>query len=134
MVNKYANWMKDEMGVRPGELVAFYLMNSLEMLVAVWATWAIGAAPSMINYNLSGKGLVHCLSMGAPRVLLVDADDDCQARIQDSRAEIEKLGMQTLVLDRFMKDEILRSSDERPGDEWRNGVVDDDPTILLFTR
>lgn len=132
---RYANWMKDDLGVRPGELVAFYLMNSLEMIVCYLATWAIGAAPSMINNSLSGKGLIHCLSIGGARVLLVDEDESCRQRIEEARSEIEALGYNHIkVMDRMQKGEIAHCSDERPGNEWRNNVQDHDPTKLLFTR
>lgn len=126
--------MKDELGVRPGELVAFYLINSLEMIAAYLATWAIGAAPSMINYNLGGKGLLHCLSIGGSRVILVDEDEACQTRIKEQRAEIDALGIKVQLLDRMQKGQIAYSSAERPGDEWRAGVKDTDPTMMLFTR
>lgn len=131
---RYANWLKDDLGVRPGEFVAFYLMNSLEFLALYLATWAIGAAPSMINYNLSGQGLVHCLKMGSPRIIIVDEDEGCQARIQGISKELDSSGLRPVVLDRMLKGHVATFPADRPGDEWRAGVQDGDATILLFTR
>lgn len=72
--------------------------------------------------------------MGAPRVVLVDEDEACQARVEEQRKEIDALGIKIVLLDRMQKGRIGYASAERPGNEWRNGVKDTDATMMLFTR
>ena len=79
-----AQWMLDE-GIRPGNLVAFYLHNSAHFLMLLYATWAIGASAATINYNLEGQPLMHCLSVTKSKLIIVDSDSGCQQRINESR-------------------------------------------------
>jgi acyl-CoA synthetase (AMP-forming)/AMP-acid ligase II len=51
---QYAHWFLS-LGVKPKDYVAFFLTNSPDFLFAWLGLWAIGAAPALINYNLTGK-------------------------------------------------------------------------------
>jgi acyl-CoA synthetase (AMP-forming)/AMP-acid ligase II len=97
--------------------------------------WAIGAAPAMINYNLAGKALMHCLKVSGAKLLLVDEDPELVARIDDVRADIEgQLGMRITVLDRDVKKVIRTMKAERPEDAFREGVKGDWPMSIFYTR
>lgn len=97
--------------------------------------WAIGAAPAMINYNLAGKALMHCLKVSGAKLLLVDEDPELVARIDDLRADIEgQLGMRITVLDREVKKVIRTMKAERPEDAFREGVKGDWPMSIFYTR
>lgn len=52
-VNQYAQWYLEQ-GVKPKDLVCFYMMNSPDFVFAWLGLWAIGAAPAMINYSKCG--------------------------------------------------------------------------------
>jgi acyl-CoA synthetase (AMP-forming)/AMP-acid ligase II len=54
------------------------------------AIWALGTAPAMINYNLTGDALVHCLKISNSKVLVVDEDADCRQRVEECRDRIEQ--------------------------------------------
>ena len=123
------------LGVRPGQLVAFYLQNSPEFMFAWLGLWAIGCAPAFINWNLSGEALLHCLRVSGARVLLVDDESGCQARIQQVGDGIRKdLGIDVQVLTNKRKREIASSEATVPGHEHRAGVKGDFPMCLLYTR
>jgi acyl-CoA synthetase (AMP-forming)/AMP-acid ligase II len=97
--------------------------------------WAIGAAPAMINYNLAGKALMHCLKVSGAKLLLVDEDPELVARIDDVRADIEgQLGMRITVLDRELKKVIRTMKAERPEDAFREGVKGNWPMSIFYTR
>ena len=129
---RYAQWLLDQ-GVRPGQLVGFYLHNSPEFMMLWYATLCIGAAPSFLNYNLEGNGLLHCLKVCEANLLIVDEDADCQRRIEGSRQEIEKLGARTVVLDSSLKAAISSTPAVCPGDEYRKGVEGSFPYALIYT-
>ena len=132
---RYAQYFLS-VGVRPGQLVAFYLQNSPEFMFAWLGLWAIGCAPAFINYNLNGEALLHCLRVSGASVLLADAEDGCQARIQEVGDMISRgeLGMDVRVLTEELKREISSFKAEVPGHEYRAGVKGDFPMCLLYTR
>ncbi|GAB7346722.1 hypothetical protein MBLNU459_g1834t1 [Dothideomycetes sp. NU459] len=121
-------------GVQPGELVATYLQNSPEFMFVMLASWAVGTAPAMANYNLAGEGLLHCLKISGSKVVLVDEDVECQARIEEVRERIEgELGMKILILDERTKHEISSTEPIRPGREYRKGMKMEFPMCLIYT-
>lgn len=112
-----------------------YMMNRPEFLFAHLGSWSIGSAPAWINYNLAGDSLVHCLKVADAKVLLVDEDAECRARIEAVRERLEQeLGMTIIVLDGQQKGEISRLEPKRPGDELRIGVKGKFPLFLFYTR
>jgi acyl-CoA synthetase (AMP-forming)/AMP-acid ligase II len=133
-VHQFSQWFLQQ-GVKPGDLVAFYLTNSAEFIQAWLGLWAIGASPAMINYNLTGKALIHCLKVSGARLLLVDEDAELVARVEDERANIEgQLGMTISVLDGGAKRDICVMKAERPSDAFREGVKGDWPMSIFYTR
>ena len=131
-VVRYAQWMLKE-GIRPGDLVALYLHNSAEFLILMYATLCIGAGPAMINYNLEGKALMHCLSVCDSKLLIMDPDSGCQQRINDSRGEIERAGTKIVTLDQSFKQQVSSRPAVVPEDEWRNGMTGSMPFCLIYT-
>lgn len=89
----------------------------------------------VINHNLAGKALTHCLSVPGAKLLLVDEDPELRKRIEDERGFVEgELGLKILVLDQERKREILSVKDTRPGDDYRSGVKGNSPMCMFFTR
>ena len=132
--NRYAQFFIS-LGVQPHELVAFYLTNSPEFVLALLGTWAIGTAPAMINYNLAGEGLLHCLRTSSAKVMLVDEDSEIRARIEEVRDKVEgDLGIRIVVLDAAKKAEIMALEPKRPENSYRDGTLPSDPMGLFYTR
>ena len=127
-----AQWMLDE-GVRPGDMVSIYLFNSAEFLMIMFATLCIGAGTAMINYNLEGKALMHCLAVAESKLLIVDTDAGCQKRIEGSRGDIEGAGTKIVNLDGTWKQAVRSKPVIEPGDELRNGMKGAWPYALIYT-
>ena len=131
---RYAQFFLSQ-GIQPGELVAFYLMNSPEFVFSYVGCWAIGTAPAMINYNLAGDALLHCLKLSGSKIIMVDEDAECRARIEESRSRIEnELGMRICILDRDTKAQLLQLEPKRPEREYRRNVKPESPMCLIYTR
>lgn len=121
-------------GVKPGELVGTYLINSPEFMFNLLGSWAIGTAPALINYNLGGDSLVHCLKVAESKVLIVDSDPECVERIEAQRERIEnELGMRIIILDEATKATINAYEPTRPGNEFRENVHGEFPIFLFYT-
>lgn len=127
-----ANWMLDQ-GVKPGDFVSLYLLNSAEFLMLMFATLCIGAGAAMINYNLEGKALMHCLGVAESKLLIVDTDAGCQKRIEESRSEIEASGNRIISLDETFKKSVRSKATNEPPDELRKGMKGSWPYALIYT-
>lgn len=123
------------MGVKPGQLVAFYLQNSPEFVIAWIALWSIGCAPAMLNYNLAGDALRHCLKISEAPLMLVDDDPGCAARIEEQRSTFEKdLGTKIVSLNDALKSHIKRTFPAKvPDDGNRTGMAGGFPSALIYT-
>lgn len=123
-----------ELGVTPGTLIATYMNNSPDFIFALLGSWSIGSAPALINHNLGGQGLVHCLKISGAKLLLVDNDSSFLQRIQQVRHHLEQeLGIKIIVLDEATKDAINSFEPKRPDRTYRENVKPDFPMCLLYT-
>ncbi|KAG9519435.1 acetyl-CoA synthetase-like protein, partial [Aureobasidium melanogenum] len=121
-------------GVRSSEPVAIYLQNSPEFMFTVLATWALGTAPAMINYNLTGDSLLHCLKISNSKILVVDEDAGCRQRVEECRDRIEQeLGIQIVILEPSTKASIAAISPKRPDSRCREHVDGETPFLGIYT-
>ncbi|GAM39918.1 hypothetical protein TCE0_034f11855 [Talaromyces pinophilus] len=121
------------LGVRPGELVAVYLMNSPEFLFIWLALMSIGCAPAGINYNLNGDGLLHCIKVPHAKFVVVDDDASCRERIEAVRPQLEnELGITTLSLSEVMQ-RATSFPKTTPDEKYRLNVGPSFPLMLIYT-
>lgn len=89
----------------------------------------------MINFNLTGDALIHCLKVSGAKVLIVDGEEKVNSRVEAAKAKIEQeLSMQAIILDQQLKSIIAARPAERPDDSYRSGVKPDFPAIVIYTR
>ncbi|CAG8302074.1 unnamed protein product [Penicillium salamii] len=130
---QYAHFFLSQ-GVKKGDLVALYLQNRQEYIVAWVALWSIGCAPAAINNNLTGDALLHCLKISGAKLLIVDDDSNCRARVEESRdAIVGNLGMNPMVLDNSLKAQISTFPNTLPPKEMSKHMKGEFPAILLYT-
>jgi len=71
--NLYARWALAH-GLRKGDAVALFMPNRPEY-VCIWMGLAkIGCVTALINTNLVGTALAHCINVAQPRMVIADAD------------------------------------------------------------
>lgn len=88
----------------------------------------------MINYNLAGDALFHCLKVSGAEVLLADEDVTCMNRIKEQEERIRNnLHMKLLILSKGLKSSIGKYPATVPDDSLRRGIQDDFPFCLLYT-
>lgn len=88
----------------------------------------------MINFNLVGDALVHCLKVSGAKIVVVDEEEKVMIRIEGERQTIESLGMQPIVLSGELKNSIAAKTAQRPDDSYREGLKASFPSALLYTR
>ena len=74
LANRFAAWA-DAQGLKHGDTVALLLPNRAEYVPAWMGLAKLGIATALINNNLTGAALAHCLSIsGAAHVI---TDESC---------------------------------------------------------
>ena len=79
--NRYARWALEQ-GLAKGETVCLLMPNRPEYM-AIWlGVTRVGAVVSLLNTNLVGPSLAHCINIVAPGHIIVAADLDPSAELR----------------------------------------------------
>jgi fatty-acyl-CoA synthase len=131
LANRFAAW-GDAQGLKPGDTVALLLPNRAEYVPAWTGLAKIGVATALINNNLTGSALAHCLSIsGADHVL---TDGEGLAAAETIRAGLPRpltywsidAGADAQTLD-------LKTPRDRPNRTKRAGQRAKDTALYIFT-
>ena len=71
--NRYAGWVR-RLGLGPGDVVGMCMENRPDYLCVWFGLAKAGVATALINSQLTGKGLAHCLEAAGACHVIVDAD------------------------------------------------------------
>lgn len=136
---KYGTWLKAKYKVAPKEIIALDFMNRPEMLFLMLGLWSVGAYPALINYNLTGAPLIHCLGTSTARLALVDeavADKftaEVTSTISSSTFRDGKGPMETVTFTPATASEVMSSIGVREPDSSRSGDLMHGMAALIFT-
>jgi fatty-acyl-CoA synthase len=73
IANRFAHWAKG-LGIRRGQTVALFMPNRLEYFCVWYGLSKIGVVTALINNQLSGLPLAHCLNISQAQHVIVDAE------------------------------------------------------------
>jgi fatty-acyl-CoA synthase len=73
IANRFAHWGKG-LGLRRGQTVALFMPNRLEYFCIWYGLSKIGVVTALINNQLSGPALAHCLNISGAAQVIVDAE------------------------------------------------------------
>jgi fatty-acyl-CoA synthase len=73
LANRFAHWAIEH-GVRRGQTIALYAPTRIDYLPIWYGLSKIGAATALINNNLTGAPLVHCLEIAGATLAIVDGE------------------------------------------------------------
>ncbi|MFO1018346.1 MAG: long-chain-acyl-CoA synthetase [Hyphomonadaceae bacterium] len=138
LANRFAAWALAQ-GIAHGDTVALLLPNRAEYVPAWVGLSKIGAAAALINNNLTGAALAHCLSIsGASHVI---TDTESLAAIDTIRAGLAR-PLTYWVIDAEGALEADRKSldlkepklpPERPPAAYRTGLKSRDVALYIYT-
>ncbi|NBB51980.1 long-chain-acyl-CoA synthetase [Rhizobium sp. CRIBSB] len=87
LANRFGHWARGR-NLKRGDTVALVMLNRVEYLAAWIGFSKVGVATALINTNLSGHALAHCLEIsGASQVI---TDEACWGQIEDARSLIDR--------------------------------------------
>ena len=138
LANRFAAW-GDGLGLKHGDTVALLLPNRAEYIPAWMGLAKIGVATALINNNLTGAALAHCLSISNADHVITDTES--LEAIDTMRAMLARpltywsidakspAGEDRRTLD--LKDP--RIAPERPLASRRLGLTANDVALYIFT-
>jgi fatty-acyl-CoA synthase len=73
--SRFANWALVQ-GLKAGDCVALFMENRPDY-VAAWTGFAkIGVVTALINHNLEGDALAHCVNISGAKIVVTGAEQD----------------------------------------------------------
>ena len=124
LANRYAHWAMAR-GLRRGEAVAILLPNRLEYLPLWFGLTKVGVVAALINYQLTGEALAHCLQLSGARHIVTDASTSAAVRT------VAVSGLEQWDLDTGLDTASLNAT--RPPRARRAGLKASDTALLIYT-
>jgi fatty-acyl-CoA synthase len=135
IANRYAHWAQEH-GVRRGDVVALYAPNRLDYLPIWYGLSKVGVATALINNNLSGAPLAHCLNISGAAHAIVD--DETSAAIEAVRTQLKR-GLSVWTLGRALAGQhdlpkaLVGCSSLRPDRSAREDLTARATALYIFT-
>ena len=129
LANGAARWAASQ-GLQRGDCVAIVLPNRLEY-VALWLGFSkLGVVGALVNNNLTGDALAHCLEISGARHIISDAT--CAAALEAIGAERRA---RIWMLEPTLYGAHLRMERDapRPARQVRAGMNNRNTALLIFT-
>ena len=73
IANQYAHWARG-INLRKGQTVALFMPNRLEYFPIWYGLTKVGVVTALINNQLTGEALAHCLNISGAAQVIVDAE------------------------------------------------------------
>jgi len=87
LANRYANWAKSR-NLKRSDVIALVMHNRVEYVAAWFGFSKVGVATALINNNLTGAALAHCLTIST--AFNVVTDEDCWQAVEDARGLVDR--------------------------------------------
>ena len=135
MANRYAHWAKG-LGLRRGQVVALFMPNRLDYFAIWYGLSKVGVVTALLNNQLTGAALAHCLKISGATIAVVDMDT---APVLEAAAPLLDHPLQTWVLGQAHDGQhdlsrALKSCSQLPPDRSvRDGMTAADTALLIYT-
>ena len=135
MANRYAHWARS-LNLRRGQTVALFMPNRLEYFAVWYGLSKVGVVTALINHQLTGQPLAHCLDIsGASHVIV---DEETSPVFEAARALVERQLQQWThgPASHEQRDLIqaLKSCSQLPPDRsLRSEMTARDTALLIYT-
>jgi fatty-acyl-CoA synthase len=133
--NQVAHWALEQ-GLKPGDTVALFMPNRWEYIAIWFGLSKVGIVTSLLNNQLAGASLAHCLDIGESRHAIVEAE---LGEAFVSACDVAEMNTQAWVVDgefagaRDFNAALARQSEARPDKSLRDEVKPADAVLKMFT-
>lgn len=135
--NRYANWARGR-GMKRGEAIALFMQNRAEYLPIWLGLSKVGITTALINNQIMGAGLAHCLNLAGASHIIVDAE--CAPMLEAVRDQLARPMTEWIVgggasrADRDLDRTLKGVSALRPDRAFsRAGVTGKDTALYIYT-
>ena len=133
--NRYARWALDQ-SVRKGDAVCLFMPNRPEYM-AIWlGITRIGGIVSLLNTNLLGPSLAHCINIVEPKHIIVAAElIEALATALPSRVGATKIWVHGADHAQFsrIEREVDRHAGDKLGESGRRALTIGDRALYVYT-
>ena len=139
MANRYAHWARGR-NLRRSDVIGLVMTNRPEFIAAWMGFSKVGIATALINTNLTGQALAHCLNIAG--VSQVVADEETWRQCEEARPFVTRTMMLWVLglrgedetSDRRGLDNAVRGgSSVRPPRSVRAGLTNRDTALYIYT-
>jgi len=139
LANRYGHWARSR-NIRRSDVIGLVMTNRIEYIAAWLGFSKVGVPTALINTNLTGQALAHCLNI--VKIAQVVADEDTWHRVEEARPFITRTMMLWVVglktedeaSERRNLDNAVRSgSSVRPVNTVRAGLTNRDTALYIYT-
>jgi len=135
LANRYAHWAEN-IGLRRGEVVALLMPNRLEYLPIWYGLSKVGVATALINNQLTGDALSHCLNVSGAAHCLVD--EETAPAFEAARAKSVHVTHEWTLGEargdqRDLTQALKSCGGLRPDRARREGLTASDTALYIFT-
>jgi len=136
IANRYAHWAKGQ-GITRGQTVALFMPNRLEYLAIWYGLSKVGVATALINNQLTGPALAHCLHISGALHCIVDAETSpCFEQVKGSlERHVQQWVLGPATGDQRDLVNALKSCSQLRPDRLtaRGGLTAKDTALYIFT-
>tara|TARA_R110000868_G_scaffold53744_6_gene168628 strand:- start:23843 stop:25633 length:1791 start_codon:yes stop_codon:yes gene_type:complete len=132
--NQVAHWAVEQ-GMKPGETVALFMSNRWEYIAIWFGLSKVGLVTSLLNNQLQGNSLAHCLMIGKTSHAIVEgalAEAYLSAEMGDDAPQAWSVDGE-FAGSRDFNAALQRQSTMRPDPSVRAEVKPSDPVLKMFT-
>lgn len=134
--NQYARWALDQ-GLGKGDCVGLFMTNRPEFL-AIWiGITQVGGVVALLNTNLTGSSLAHCINVAGPQHLIVTAEliDSLTTALPEltTPATLWIHGDASQGSSRRLDRDIEQHAGWKLSEGERRAVTIDDPALYIYT-
>jgi fatty-acyl-CoA synthase len=139
LANRFGHWARGR-NLKRGDVIALMMCNRVEYLAAWVGFSKVGVTTALINTNLTGQALAHCIAIA--NTSQVVADETCWKQVEEARPFIDRhlmlwvLGLNDAdeTSDRRDLDKPVRgASSVRPPRNLRHGLTNRSTALLIYT-
>src|SRR2546427_6842422 len=133
--NRYARWALDR-GLAKGDAVCLFMPNRPEYM-AIWlGITRVGGVVSLLNTNLTGPSLAHCVNIVEPKHIIVAAElIEALATALPSRVGATKIWVHGADHAQFsrIEREVDRHAGDKLGESGRRALTIGDRALYVYT-
>lgn len=129
-IDRYAAWTLAQ-GINPGDTVALLMPNQPDYLAAWLGITKVGGVAALINTNLVGAALAHCLDVAQPKHIIVAAE--LKTAFDGARPHLKSSPRLWVHGDRSDNSAIEAALAAAPPAQHDRTVSVDDLALLIYT-